>query len=192
MPKKIPQALGPEKAGEVLADLIASDASGRAIAEHHGLDNSTIKAFLEAVRTTYLSQYEEAREHTADELLPMIDTRIMQMLRFMGPEKMQAAGIKDLAIAFGILNEKRQLLKGEPTQIIAMEDRKKLDDLFPLVEREAKRRQMAVDADFTIEGEANGRVLHTESEDTNARAKDYARVKQHTHHKVSRARNVGQ
>jgi hypothetical protein len=45
--------------------------------------------------------------------------------------------------------EKRQLLRGEPTQIISDAERKKLHELLPLAIAEAQRRGLTLDGQVT-------------------------------------------
>ena len=57
---------------------------------------------------------------------------------------MADANYRDLCMGLGILVEKRQLLKGEPTQIISVDERKTLNQLLPPLIVEAQRRNVAI------------------------------------------------
>jgi hypothetical protein len=158
------KTIPPEKVGELLADLIADpDETMAALAERHGLGRATVEAFIQALRTTHVAMYETAREVSASELLPMIDTRLKQALQFMSPEKMAAASVRDLAVTAGILAEKRALMRGEPTQILAVDDRKKLHEMWPVIMREVARRGMTVEGDFRDMTEADAQGLDPET-----------------------------
>lgn len=59
-------------------------------------------------------------------------------------------GAKDLALAYGILLDKSQLLGGKPTQIFDFNSRKQLAELMPVMIAEAKRRGITVDGTATV------------------------------------------
>lgn len=61
------------------------------------------------------------------------------------PEVWTRSSGKDLASIFGILIDKSQLLRGEPTQITRLEDVKKLDELGVMLQAEMKRRGKIID-----------------------------------------------
>ncbi len=143
----------PEKAGELLALLTGpSEARLGEIAEAVGLSPQVVSRFIEVMRTSYMAFTEEAREVSANEFLPLIDTRAKQLLQFMTPEKMAKAGIRDQAFAFSVLLEKRQLLRGEPTQILSVDDRRQMSALMPFMLKEAQRRGLMADV-VTVEAE---------------------------------------
>ena len=77
--------------------------------------------------------------------LELLDTNIEKALLYLDDFVLAGASAKDLAIVTGILLDKRQVLKGEPTQRISIEERGKLEDLIPMLISEAKRRGMAID-----------------------------------------------
>lgn len=56
---------------------------------------------------------------------------------------------KDLAMAYGILVDKAQLLGGKPTQVYDFNVRAKLEVLMPQFLAEAKRRGITVDGEFS-------------------------------------------
>ncbi len=161
----------PEKAGELLALLTGpSEARLSEIAAACGLPSPVVSRFLEVMRTSYMAFNEEVREVTANEFLPLIDTRAKQALQFMTPEKMSKAGVRDLAFAFSVLMEKRQLLRGEPTQILSVDDRKQMSALMPFMLKEAQRRGMmaevvTVDASEVDEPEPLAVVMPKTGED---------------------------
>ena len=57
---------------------------------------------------------------------------------------MADANFRDLSMGVAQLIEKRQLLKGEPTQIVSVDERKTLNQLLPLLIQEAARRGVIV------------------------------------------------
>ncbi len=188
--KPLPGTLTEEQSGALLADILAPHDSNYAeIASRHGVTTATVTAFLKALRTTHLGLYEASREVTAAELLPMMTSRQKQLLQHMTVEKMAEAGIRDLGVTFGILSEKVALARGEPTQILGTDDRKKLLDAMPFIIQEAERRGLVVEGEFVDvdeDGDPGGgtRTIVPKGEDI-VRTKDYAPVRKKT---TSRAR----
>lgn len=58
---------------------------------------------------------------------------------------MASASMKEKVLALGILIDKRQLLRGEPTAIMRVQDIRKLDEVGKLLQAEMERRGMMVD-----------------------------------------------
>lgn len=58
--------------------------------------------------------------------------------------KLDTASPRDLISGVSVMTEKRNLLRGEPTQIITHEQRKELDKLTPLLLEEAVRRGLHI------------------------------------------------
>ena len=117
-------------------------------ASERGLDAETTTALIEHVQAGYtpVRQRGQLRELKPQELLAIIEDRIMAALEFINDEAFLQAKPKDRAIMLAILLDKRQLLRGEPTQVLAIEDRTKLSSLAGLLLQEAKRRGFSVDA----------------------------------------------
>jgi len=67
-------------------------------------------------------------------------------------DELSIAGMnaKDLAMAYGILVDKAQLLGGKPTQIFDFNSRKRLEELMPQFIAEAKRRGITIDGTATV------------------------------------------
>ena len=63
---------------------------------------------------------------------------------------LEGAGLKDKAIAYGVLVDKALLLGGKPTQIFDINLRAKLEVLMPQVLAEARRRGITVDGTATL------------------------------------------
>lgn len=71
------------------------------------------------------------------------------------PEKLNGATAQQLAIIAGIGADKWQLLRGQPTARVEIEDRRKMDEVLTLIMQEAKRRNMEIDV--TPEGEVTAK-----------------------------------
>ncbi len=61
------------------------------------------------------------------------------------PEVVATASFRDLSSSLGILIDRRQLLKGEPTAITRFQDIRKLDELAELLNAEMQRRGKMID-----------------------------------------------
>jgi hypothetical protein len=83
--------------------------------------------------------------------LRTLDSTIERVLGGLSDEKIAKAGLRDTAIAYGVLIDKKQLLEGKPTQILSIEERRELKDFLPALLREMERRQITVRADPVVE-----------------------------------------
>ena len=152
---------------EIAAELIESAASPwndiRIAAKRCGLDEKTAHALVKRLSTRYQPVIGKLREGKTKDLLALLNDRAQMALEFMDMKKMAASSAKDLAIIISVLLEKRQLLSGEPTQILSAQTRKNLDDLIPAMVKEATRRGMVIDltpADYAVVDDApKGRVM---------------------------------
>lgn len=91
--------------------------------------------------------FEEYRRLNAEQLADQFDNKLQMILAHVDPVTVGTAGLKDLAIAAGIFTEKRQLLRGHATQIVTVDDRRKLNELMPKLLQEAKRRGLEIDGE---------------------------------------------
>lgn len=83
---------------------------------------------------------------TADVLALMEDRRIRALLH-LDDERLAAETSRGLAQIAGVLTEKIQLLKDEPTAIIKIQDVRKLDEIGKMLLDEAKRRGLVVEGE---------------------------------------------
>lgn len=109
-----------------------------------GLSQAAIDAFVEAavVRATPLSKAVQ-RPKTKD-FVELIEDRAWLALSFLDEFDILRASPKDKAVIAGILLEKRQLLRGEPTQILGVADRVELHRIMPLLVAEASKRGLEI------------------------------------------------
>jgi hypothetical protein len=110
-----------------------------------GMKETVIVALAKRMRTRYLGVTEQMRAIKTQDMIHKIDERIGHALTYVDDYVMSEANFRDLSMGIGILIEKRQLLKGEPTQIISIEERKRLDELLPMLVKEAARRGITID-----------------------------------------------
>ena len=74
------------------------------------------------------------------ELLAAIDDRLALIFDYIDGYTLAKMSGRDLLVGVGILTDKRQLLRGEPTAITKFLDIRKLDDLAEMFHKEAARR----------------------------------------------------
>lgn len=73
------------------------------------------------------------------------ESKAAMILNHINEKKVKGATIQQCARAFSDLIQNSRLLKGEATQIISHEDRRKLKELIPAMIKEAKRRGITID-----------------------------------------------
>ena len=118
-----------------------------------------VEAFKEAARNLGLNQkvtnallkrleqpVNGNKKYSPKELLEQLDLKIALGLDYMDDLAFASASLKELSISMGILIEKRQLLQGQPTQIMSHQEVKELDELIPALYEECKRRGLTIEA----------------------------------------------
>ena len=141
-----------EKAGELMAYL-AQDPEARIadIAAALGLPRATVSGLVKRMRTRYIGLQEELYKVHNKDLVSLLDDRLMRMLLYMTDDIIAGASLRDLTFAFDKVLNARQLLKGEPTAIVSVDDRNALNKLVPALMKEAQRRGI-IEGEFkTIE-----------------------------------------
>lgn len=163
----------PEKYAELVA-MVAEDPETTFVrlAEACGLGPKAASAIVKRLETKYLPVAEESKRITRDGLIDLIGEKIPLLLNGITVEKRDASDLRGIAVALGILVEKQQLLKGEPTQIMTFEERRNLNELGPAMVQELKRRGMAIDVTFQ---EVSARVSPPETVQMEAVSKTAAR-----------------
>jgi len=143
-----------ERVGELLSALIdpLNKESYTALGKKHGFDKNAVKRLHVELMSHHQNELTELRELTGRDMLNRIEDKISLALDYMTPRKFGEATIQQVAITFGILAEKRQLLRGEPTQIITIEEDRNLNVLAEAVYTELNRRGMAVNSPM-VEGD---------------------------------------
>lgn len=136
-----------------VAELILSWAENPSLniaakAEAVGLNPRTAQSIIKKLETRYQPVAAEVRKLTADRIVEMIEGKIPTLMDAITEEKVKEATLRDVVLGLGVLIDKRQLLRGEPTQIMSYEDRQSLNELLPGLLREAERRGMTIDATY--------------------------------------------
>lgn len=114
-----------------------------------GLPVGTAEALIKRLRVKYYGAITAVRNLKTQEVLDLLGQKIHLALQYMDDKVMSEASFRDLALGTTAMIEKRQLLRGEPTQIISDAERAKLHELVPLLIQEAQRRGLTVDGQVT-------------------------------------------
>ena len=130
----------PERAAEVLD--IATDPfmTIRAAAKECGFPPSTLHQFMKRIEARYKPLGDAIHTLKNDEMVQLLEDRARRIFNYMDDFAMATAGLKDLAIAGGVVIDKARLLKDEPTQIVTMQDRRHWDKLGVALLKESVRR----------------------------------------------------
>ena len=146
---EVKDPVGTAKALDVLTDPFSSL---RAAAKECGFPRSTMQQLERRMKARYKPLDEALREVKERELLQLLEDRASRALQYLDDFVMAGASAKDLAITAGVLIDKRQLLLGQPTQILSNTDRKDLEDLMPRLYAEAKRRGITIEGKKSSDG----------------------------------------
>jgi hypothetical protein len=152
-PKPLPKGRGmtvektaPDKAADLMIAATDPWHTLESAAQACGLDTNVAQAVVQRLRHRYTPVNAKLREVQTKHLIALIEDRALMALEYMDEAAFAQANLRDLTIAMGVLLEKRQLLSGEPTQILSVEERRDLNEVLPLVMREAKRRGVTIDS----------------------------------------------
>lgn len=138
------------------------------LAERCGLNPRTAQNLAKRIEQRYQPVVEKVRDISGKEMLRKLDQKTHMLVDAIDQDTINntagaKGGLKDIAIAFGILAEKRQLLQGRPTQILSVEERVNLSTILPELIREAERRGLTVDlnaGEFSVDkGTSTPRVV---------------------------------
>ncbi len=114
-----------------------------------GLPQGVSEALVRRLKTKYFGAVTQTRNLKASEIAQLFSERIDLAARYMDDKTAGEASFRDLALAASAMAEKRQLMRGEPTQIISDHERKKLHELLPAFIEEAGRRGVTVQGQVT-------------------------------------------
>ena len=136
----------PEETAVALENLVDPLAKFEEIAEAAGLPKKTVDILARRLKRRWVPVADKMRVVSQKDLLMKIEDRMVQALDYMDDVTFASAPLRDLAMCFGILHDKRQLLMGQPTQILSVTERKELNELLPDIIAEAQRRGITIDA----------------------------------------------
>jgi DNA-binding CsgD family transcriptional regulator len=118
-----------------------------------GMPDRVSEAMLKRLRVKFFGAVHEIKALKTQELVRMCEEKLGMIGFYLDDKVMAEASARDLGLMAGVLIEKRQLLRGEPTQIISDHERKKLNELLPLAIAEAQRRGL------TLQGQVTEKVV---------------------------------
>jgi len=118
-----------------------------------GLPDKINESLIRRLKIKYFGAVTETRALKTGEILDIINKKIHHASLYLDDKSLGEASARDLMLGMSALVEKRQLLRGEPTQIISDHERKKLHELLPDLVREAQRRGI------TVEGQVMEKTL---------------------------------
>lgn len=118
-----------------------------------GIPHRAAESLIRRLRTKYFGAVTAVRNLKTQEILDLLGQKIHLALNYMDDKVMSEASFRDLALGSTAMIEKRQLLRGEPTQIISDHERAKIHELVPKLLEEAKRRGL------TIEGQVTEKIV---------------------------------
>jgi hypothetical protein len=142
---------------EIMATVPEGDVRRTAAAE--GFPMRVVDKFIRRMRTRHVGTAEAVKAFGHGEMLHALGEKMTLALQAMTPEKMADSPARDLAVVFGILAEKRELLQGKPTQIFSFEERRSMKELLPAAIREAQRRGFVIDGTYTEDSSVEPRVI---------------------------------
>ena len=116
-----------------------------AAAKACGMDEEVTRRMLDRLKSEFQPVLGEMRKVKTTEILKALEDRAYRALMYMDDYALAKSSAKDLAVIAGIMLEKRALLRGEPTQILSIDDRSNMNELLPALLKEASKRGMFVD-----------------------------------------------
>ena len=115
------------------------------LARDVGLPTGTADALVKRLETRYLPLTNAVEKVTTKTIKRDIETALPKLLKRLADDDLiKAANLRDISVATNILIDKRQLLMGEPTQILTVEERRTLNEITPALVQEMARRNMPV------------------------------------------------
>ncbi len=88
---------------------------------------------------------------TDPELVAAIEARLADVIEYFDDQTLAKMGGRDLMVALGILIDKRQLLRGEPTAITKFLDMRNMEEVMEMFRKEAARRERLAPVDAAPE-----------------------------------------
>jgi hypothetical protein len=114
-----------------------------------GLPEKVNVALVKRLRVKYANAVYAAKDLRTKEILEMLGRKIDLAAFYLDDKVMAEAPARDIMLGMTALIEKRNLLRGEPTQIISDHERAKIHELVPKLLEEARRRGLTVDGTVT-------------------------------------------
>lgn len=114
-----------------------------------GMPDKVSDALVRRLKVKYANAVFATRDLRSNEIIEMLGNKISLVAEFLDDKVVAEASARDLMLGLGVMIEKRNLLRGEPTAIISDHERKKLHELAPALLAEIRRRGMTVEGTVT-------------------------------------------
>lgn len=114
-----------------------------------GVNDKVSTALVRRLKVKYANAVFATRDLRSNEIIEMLGNKISLVAEFLDDKVVAEASARDLMLGLGVMIEKRNLLRGEPTAIISDHERKKLHELAPALLAEIRRRGMTVEGTVT-------------------------------------------
>ena len=129
-----------------------------------GLPVQTAKVLRARVRELYAPVLSTLKDMSKESFVEGLQVRRKAALEAITGVKLEASSASQLAVVYGILQDKQALLEGDPTSIVRFEDLRIISKLAPMLVQEFDRRGIKY-MDAKTEGEAEpGEPSYTEVE----------------------------
>lgn len=143
--RRMEQTDSPEVADAIAISTDPLVANFARAARECGLNKDLARRIKERLQKELLPVGMAVKEAKTSVLLNLTADRARRIIESVTQSDIDDASLRDKAVAFGILVEKRQLLSGEPTHLIGIQDRRHLGDLTKALMLEAQRRGITID-----------------------------------------------
>jgi DNA-binding CsgD family transcriptional regulator len=148
--RKLLENTNPEKTGAILDALSDPLEKVQDLLEQAGLPRNAADATVKRLKARYFGAITELKVLKTNEIIELLGKKIHLGMQYLDDKVMAEASARDIMLGLAALLEKRQLLRGEPTQIISDHERKTLHESIPLLMAEAQRRGLVVDVQAKV------------------------------------------
>ena len=153
------EVYAPEEAAAILVESTDQFQTLKQLGEEAGLKPGLISALVKRVKAKAPAVVGEVKRLNTSQMIAQLNEKISMTLEHIDPYTLAQASFRDLTIGLGILIEKQQLLSGEPTQILSLDERKNLNQMLPALIAESQRRGITIDQ---VDNEAIRTILPDE------------------------------
>ncbi len=134
---------------EGLVDAVGTEKERKAAfvvrAKRAGLPATTAREIYDRFSNRYRAITDHLRKANTVDILKLVDHCIIEVMESLSTQDWGAVSARDKMVVAGILVDKRQLLSGEPTAIVSVEDRRSLEALTGAMLKEAHRRGIEIE-----------------------------------------------
>ncbi len=116
-----------------------------ALAKRMDLPKEAARVIYDRFANKYRVVVDKLRKANTADILALLDHSILEIMESFVGEDWHGVLPRDRMVIAGIMVDKRQLLSGEPTAIVSVEDRRNLDELSKAFVKETKRRGLVVE-----------------------------------------------